>query len=309
VVKQDIYGNIVVISNELSQDSAIDQYGEKKFGDKIILTTKNQQVYDQILSHGANDRQMAELYARRYGSANRYHSGSDGRIYRVDFRGSLSEISVMVLDANCTWQQVENNVEVDFDLAEGFIGVYFGVRRDQLDEFLITKIKNGYAYYSAAGHSDGYSIWGGVTVNGNDIEDFGEYSGVVKIPTTGAVKDGHGRYEHLTTVYEMIERYRVDFYDPYATFLVGETQMIFLYGDNTKKLVLVDVETGESKTLENTRLKGFERECVLFENYGWLPLFKTFDVENFGTSDFNSQVVYRANELDVYYEMLLAKRQ
>ena len=309
VVKQDIYGNIVVISNELSQDSAINEYGEKKFGDKIILTTKNQQVYDQILSHGANDRQMAELYANRYRSANRYHSGSDGRIYRVDFRGSLSEISVMVLDANCTWQQVENNVEVDFDLAEGFIGVYFGVRRDQLDEFLITKIKNGYAYYSAAGHSDGYNIWGGVTVNGNDIERHGEYSGVVKIPTTGAVKDGNDRYEHLTTVYEMIKRYGVDFNDPYATFLVGETQMIFLYGDNTKKLVLVDVETGESKTLENTRLKGFERECVLFENYGWLPLFKTFDVENFGTSDFNSQVVYRANELDVYYEMLLAKRQ
>ena len=108
----------------------------------------------------------------------------------------------------------------------------------------------------------------------------------------------------------MIKRYGVDFYDPYATFLVGETQMIFLYEkNNAENLVLVDVETGERKTLENTRLKDFERECVLFENYGWLPLFKTFDVENFGTSDFNSQVVYRANELDVYYEMLLAKRQ
>ena len=298
-VKKDVYGNMVLSCR--TESETLDEYGETKYKSNVILSCVNKQVAQQI-ENQAENRRWGALFRSRYTKANRYHLGSDGRIYRFDFRGNLSEISVMVLNQNCTWQQVENDIEVDFDNEEGFICANIGiVATTRLSELLVTKIKNGYAYYSTAAHTDGYNIFGGMSYP----TALGDYQGVVKIPTNGSIKSNEFDYEHLERQYVMQEN-RVDFSNLYSIFLVAETKMLYI--DGNKNLVLCDVETGAAIKLgKTTQLVDIKDECVLFENYGWLPLFKDVDLNSFNESSFSSEIVSRRNVLDGYFKLLKEK--
>ena len=223
-VKTDIYGHIIIETGSLGQGSSFDEYGEKRYGNVILSVIKQETKYQitqitQIPKYG-------ELFARRYANARKYHLGSDGRIYRLDFKGNFSEIKVQVLNQAGVWQEVENNIEVEFEsFTDKFISFKNAMNATVNDEFLITKISNGYAYYSTAAHTDGITVWESNLVDGSAYE-YGDYAGVVKIPTTGAVVDENtGVYEHLNLLYNWRRIYGADFMSPYKAFLLGETQV------------------------------------------------------------------------------------
>ncbi len=308
VLKADIYGNKVIESGAQvndSLDSTYDQNGEKKVGDKIIGAVRLTSVINQIQQQGGN---YGQIFARRFEKATRYHMGSDGRIYRLNFKGNLSEISVNVLNENCVWQDVESTAEVTFDIENSLILWSYSLNQTVRDYFRITKISGGYAYYSSAATTDGGRVWEShLTFDVRDIE-MGEYSGVVKIPVDGPTPSTNGNvpYLHLESFYEM-ELNGVDFSERYRTFLIGETQMLTLFGRErgAGQIILTDVTTGETKELEESAFIGMDEYNIKLEGYGWLSLVDEIDFNNFDeTNIFTAEPIDYDGGLDAYFKFL-----
>ena len=306
VLKADIHGNKVIESGaRVDNDNTYDQNGEKKVGDKIIGAVQLASTISQIQQQGGN---YGQIFARRFERATRYHMGSDGRIYRLNFKGNLSEISVNVLNENCVWQSVENTAEVTFDIENSIILWSYSLNQTVRDYFRITKISGGYAYYSSAATTDGGRVWEShLTFDVRDIE-MGEYSGVVKIPVDGPTPSTNGNvpYLHLESFYEM-ELNGVDFSERYRTFLIGETQMLTLFGRErgAGQIILTDVTTGETKELGDSAFMGMDEYNIKLEGYGWLSLIDEIDFANFDeTNIFTAEPIDYDGGLDAYFKFL-----
>ncbi len=299
-VYADIYGNLVFSDNALlTGDSAegIDEYGERKLADKIIFAKKNSQIAAELPRRAQ----------RRYGSANRYFNGSDGKIYRVNFFGDISNISVNVLNENCQWQEVEESANVEFTY--GYICAQVGDKATDYAALLITCIKDGEAYYSTAAHTDGVMLWPQAFFM-NDQNDLAKknYVGVVKMPTDKTKPN---------TVQDFIAEFNEKGYPlyngqhTYTVYLVGKTQMLYV---GTNEIVLRDVKTGQERRIEMTLAKGdfmpyFDEIStnIFVKGLGYLNLLNEVDFESFGASSFSAEPNVEKSAFDAYYKFLQDK--
>ena len=146
-----------------------------------------------------------------------------------------------------------------------------------------------------------------VTYGVRDIE-MCEYSGVVKIPVDGPTQSTNSPvpYLHLETFYEM-EINGMDFSKTYKTFLIGETQMLTLFGSNAPEgqIILTDVTTGETKELGNSAFMGMDEYNIKLQGYGWLSLIDEIDFANFDeTNIFTAEPIDYDGGLDAYFKFL-----
>ncbi|MBE5734401.1 MAG: hypothetical protein E7347_05065 [Clostridiales bacterium] len=304
----DKHGHLVIENNVRTNDPSFDQNGEKKIGDKVIVSVALESKCQQILSQ-TQDRNFANRMLQRYIRAKKYHKGSDDRIYRLDFNGSLSEIKVDVLTQNGTWQRVDNDTNVTFDNGNGYIMWMYSDLSLVMDSFLITKISGGYAYYSSAAATDGGRVWDCHNMPASDVLN-GDYVGVVKIPVGGPVVSQNGvPYKHLELFREWDYKYAMEFRG-FNVFLVGDTQMLYLRASNKKTegvACLMDVTTGQTKELDYTKVIDSTKESVKFEGYGWLNLSKELDVETFGVNSFTLEPQDFGGGLDAYFKLITNK--
>ena len=310
VLKKDIYGNKVIENRNVinnAVDTSFDANGEKKIGNNMIVSARLQSVVNEL--QNSPERNLDFVY--RYQNFTKYHLGTDGRIYRLNFKGNLSDISVSVLDENCAWQCVDNNTTVKFEGEEWMILWSYSFNTSVRDYFRITKIENGYAYYSSAATTDGGAIWDSHISVFNYLQ-YGEYSGVVKIPVNGPTLTENSRvpYEHLAFFAVKIQN-GMDYAKRFKTFLIGETQMLTLFGGESIKgqIILTDVTTGESKELGgSTRLLDMDTYSIKLENYGWLSLVEEIDFTNFDQNKvFTSEPIDYTGGLDAYFKLLTAQ--
>ncbi len=296
-VHADIYGNLVFSYNDLTNGESaegIDEYGERKLDDKIIFAKKNSQIAEGLPLRAQ----------RRYSSANRYFNGSDGRIYRVNFFGDINDISVNVLNENCQWQEVEESADVEFSY--GYICAQVGDRATDYAALLITRIKNGEAYYSTAAHTDGVMLWPQASF-AHDENDFTgkNFVGVVKMPTDKTKPN---------TVQDFIDEFDCKGYPiyngqhAYTVYLVGKTQMLYF---GTNEIVLRDVATGQERKIETPLTKGdfgpYGNKIitnVFVKGLGYLNLLNEVDFDTFGKDSFSAEPIVNESAFEEYYKLL-----
>ncbi|MBQ9734564.1 MAG: hypothetical protein IJV95_01775 [Clostridia bacterium] len=299
----DIYGNMLFNTRSSSGPLTVDEYGEKKYGNNIILATASKQVYDGIPYQYPSN--VANQIQSRYSNANRYHLGSDGKIYRVDFRGLMSNVKVDVLGQNATWQTVPNDTTVTFEGNSGYIGWQMGgMSIGLMDMYRITKISNGYAYYSTACSTDGGMVWGSPYLR-NEMIQLGDFVGVTKIPVTGPDENN----SHLDFM-ETFEYNGVSIIETYTIFLVGKTQMMYM---DSKGVKVLDVETGETIEIDGVEKvnDGYLQQNPLWDNIvlkingqtKYLNLLKEIDFDNV-TSSFGDEYVKIGGELEAYFKFV-----
>lgn len=295
----DVYGNMLFNGvSTLSQNAQVDEYGEQKCGNNIIISYASSQVYNE-LSNKNQYGNSSQIIATRYLKSNRYHQGSDGRIYRVDFRGLFSEVKVHVLDENCAWAEVDNTTNVTFDKFNGAIAWWVGVNQSYIDSFRITKISGGYAYYSTACASDGAHVWDIVTLS-EDLVSNKDYAGVVKIPVNGPTSD----YSHLLYMQEFINA-EFDYNKNFSIFLIGDTQMLY-HDKNT--VYIVDLESGKRAQINSSTnaLTTIDKNNLVFNINGvtkYLNVLQNVDIDNF-ESAFSTEPIILGGKLDAYFEFL-----
>ena len=263
------------------------------------MTSK--QVYDGLTSQFPSN--VANLIQRRYSNANRYHLGSDGKIYRVDFRGLMSNVKVDVLGPNATWQTVPNDTTVTFEGNSGYIGWQMGVDAARMDMYRITKISNGYAYYTTACSTDGGMVWQSPRLH-NDFINLGDFVGVTKIPVTGPDENN----SHLEFM-ETFELNGVNIMNTYTIFLVGKTQMMYM---DYKGVKVLDVETGETVKIDGVEIKDDRymhdalRDNICMKINGqmkYINLLQEIDFNNVMAS-FGDERVKIGGELDAYFKFV-----
>ncbi len=272
----------------------IDEYGERKIGDKLVFAKKNSQIAENLPRRAQG----------RYRSANRYFNGSDGRIYRINFFGDISNISVNVLNENCQWQEVEENADVEFSY--GYICAQVGDKATDYAALLITCIKDGEAYYSTAAHTDGVGLWSQAFFM-KDQEDltYKNYVGVVKIPTDKTKSN---------TVQDFIDEFDRKGYPlnagkhAYTVYLVGKTQMLY-FGRN--EIVLRDVRTGLERKIEMPLAIGdFAPHMdkistnVFVKDLGYFNLLNEVDLDTFGKDSFSAEPNVERSAFEEYYKFL-----
>lgn len=304
-VMMDIYGNMLFnATRRLSGDVEVDEFGEKKYGDNVILALANNRVYQELLNKNQYGF-YADIFANRYLNSNRYHLASDGKIYRVDFRGILSKVKVHVLGPNAVWQEVDSLVNVTFDNFNGSICWSIGIDKIRMDFFRINKIENGYAYYSTACYSDGCIVWDSVAIDQSLIE-MGDYVGVIKLPVDGANTDN----ANLELMQEFTEK-GINYNKNFTVFLVGKTQMLYHKND---MLFIVDVQSGKSATLSSGMatqniLLGVDRNNLIFSVNGqrkYLNVLQPINLDDFENSLSNDYVIL-GGELDAYFKFVTNK--
>ena len=299
-VKIDKYGHILFQTTQVVSGNNFNQNGENVFGQNIIVTVNKQDVAMQIRhQNGA----FGDLFAQRYQKAKRYHLGSDGRIYRLNFLGDLSKISINVLSESGIWQDVGNDVNVTFDYLESFISYQNSVNHASNDLFMITKIENGYAYYSTAMQFDGIGIFNGLPLGNNNDMEYGEYQGVVKISVNGADEQN----VHLDFLKDLGNQ--LNFSTPNLTVRLGSSKMLFFTNFNLGRgtLCLYDATTGITKQIGTSAILGTKGESIHFENLGYLSIRDDVDFATFGLSNFTAEPISASAHLDAYFKLITSK--
>ncbi len=240
----DIYGNILFQTRmEIGQMAkAVDLtlQGEMQAAEelrypenqKIIFAGFSETLFRMNYRSDAdfsNTPQFAE-----YRNSTRYLKGTDGKIYRVGFLGSLNNIPVSVLNENGEWQTVPTTTNVTFAPYTGYIAMLQRGIMSNPTYLTLNEIENGYAYFSNAvwGEPAGY-IHGGCTTNALP----GEPTGVVKLPVAGG--SDTELLELTAKLASQNERF---------VYRTGNYSIV--YKDNTS-LVLWNRKTGEKSVIEN----------------------------------------------------------
>lgn len=285
----DIYGNMLFDSSLPNTNTTFDDRCEKKVGQNLIFTRKDERILK-------NNNPDFRLQLEAYKMSKRYHLGNDGRIYRVNFIGDLNNLSVNVLDENGNWQKISSTLSVEFD--NSIIAQRVGVNAINWDFFVITSIKDGYAYYSTAANFDGHRIWPKANVSHRN-----SFTGVYRMPVNG-LTENNTYIEDLITEFNNLG---LNDNNPYSIVLVGKTQMLYLL-NNT--LVLTDVSTGKKATFTPTQqVSGMVAGPKNFLNVigvGYLDVSKNIDLNTFGASSFVN-VPNTERQFEEYYKLLMDK--
>lgn len=203
----DIYGNVLFKQSAMHD---VDEYGEIREAGFIFAghNTELAQALERQQPYG-------HVKAMSYSSANRYVLGSDGRIYRFDFRGETNSISVHVLNEQGEWTDVPNTAHVIFSGDDcWFTQITVNAAKQQY--MLLTEIRDGKTYFSNAAlgqdlrwtmntlcalyNEIGYFV--GVTalpIDGSPDTAMQEFMSYIK--TTGALDDDSIVYRVGTTAF------------------------------------------------------------------------------------------------------------
>ena len=103
----------------------------------------------------------------------------------------------------------------------------------------------------------------------------------------------------------------MDFSYAYKVFLIGDTQMLLILGEQNRKsgaLVFVDVATGEYRELGSSQMLTFDNVSIQLDQYGWLSLIEEIDFDNFNSNDiFTDKPIDYKGELDAYFKLVTDK--
>ena len=292
----DVYGNIVFprafsnLREGLYPDITYEPFAEEiRYGQNVIFGGTNGEIYLRIrsgeFSNGSYDRSKADARANSYLQANRYHKGSDGLIYFIDYKGSYQNIKIKVLNANCEWQDVPAETDVTFPYTYGTITQLSTLR----SWFMLTRIVGGNAYFSTAfwGEPAGFLHEGSIP-----SQMQGEYVGVAKMPVTGGVDEA---LIALTHTFAQENNKKT------AAIRIGNTAMAY---EENGKVVLWNRLTDEKSYIDNASISATSSYCFMVANkyvsYGEETLQKPWALDSFSDTPIGRKVV-----LDEYYQFLI----
>ena len=171
----DVYGNVLFKQAAMHD---VDEYGEIReegflfagYNTELAQALERQQPYGHVK-------------AMSYSSANRYVLGSDGYIYRFDFRGETSSIPVHVLNEQGEWTDVPDTARVMFSGDDcWFTNITVNAAKQQY--MLLTEIRDGKAYFSNAALGQDLR-WTRNTLC-DMYNEAGYFVGVTALPTDGS---------------------------------------------------------------------------------------------------------------------------
>ncbi|MBQ8374311.1 MAG: hypothetical protein IJX98_01905 [Clostridia bacterium] len=310
----DKHGNIVFLSHRSYADA--DEYGEKKIdGYNYIFSGYSQEVYDRL----SNDR--SSLWSQRkpssYLTANRYQLGSDGQIYRFDYRGDMNNIPVQVLGENATWQAVPADTDVDFTSINGWVAD-ITVNASRMQWLIVTRIANGTSFFANAALGSDLPF----TMN-TDVQSYGEqentefgwsgFIGVAALPTAGGLDAEMKEFMDKVHNSQIIKSGDI-------VYRVGSTA--FAYMDRSEnQLVIWDRLSGtkqsiavggtpflQGRYLLFTEEKGYRETCFQANTAnGTYYIGYTEEDPTKEWSEYSTAPIEKTLVLDAYYELLREK--
>ena len=241
----DRYGNVVFTG--YSRLEGVDEYGELREGG-FIFTSTNPEIAQQLQM---GDKQFATVKVRSYTQARRYLLGSDGRIYRFDYRGETNSIPVHVLNEQGEWTNVPETAHVVFSgKACWFTELTVNVARQQY--LMLTQIKGGKSYFINA--ALGKDLRWTMNTMAKMYNEAGCFVGVSALPTDGSADTGMQEFMQYVKDTNALDNDSI-------VYRVGATA--FAYEDkSTNELVIWDRET-------ETRQKIAMGEVIEGSTKGW----------------------------------------
>ena len=302
----DRYGNVVFTGYQSLQ--GVDEYGELR-EDGFIFTSTNPEITQQLQM---GDKQFATVKARSYTQARRYLLGSDGRIYRFDYRGETSSIPVHVLNEQGEWTNVPETAHVVFSgKACWFTELTVNVSRQQY--LMLTQIKGGKSYFINA--ALGKDLRWTMNTMAKMYNEAGYFVGVSALPTDGSADTGMQEFMQYVKDTNALDNDSI-------VYRVGATA--FAYEDkSTNELVIWDRET-------ETRQKIAMGEVIEGSTRGWHISFindrayqstcfqaNTADGAYYveyeeknpakAWNEYSKTPIEKAEKLDAFYELLIDK--
>lgn len=241
----DRYGNVVFTG--YSRLEGVDEYGELREGG-FIFTSTNPEIAQQLQM---GDKQFATVKARSYTQARRYLLGSDGRIYRFDYRGETNSIPVHVLNEQGEWTNVPETAHVVFSGKDcWFTELTVNVARQQY--LMLTQIKGGKSYFINA--ALGKDLRWTMNTMAKMYNEAGYFVGVSALPTDGSADTGMQEFMQYVKDTNALDNDSI-------VYRVGATA--FAYEDkSTNELVIWDRAT-------ETRQKIAMGEVIEGSTKGW----------------------------------------
>ena len=300
----DIHGNVVFTSRQII--SGADIYGEVRKGG-FIFTGISEVVQQQI--QATSPRQYVAIKTRAYTNAKRYLVGSDGQIYRFDFRGDFRSVPVHVLNAQGEWVDVPQDAHVKFSAKDSFF-VEATINAANWQYIILTQIKGGKTYFANAAYGTELPF----TRNNYPLEyaQFDYFVGVTALPT-----DGSSDTEMQTFMQNVKEAGILD--RDSIVYRVGDTA--FAYEDKQRnELVIWDRETETRQTIAcgdviEGSLKGWHicfmqdraYESACFQaNTASGAYYVSYDEKNpiKAWNEYSTTPFEKEENLDAYYELL-----
>ena len=297
----DIYGNVVFQCNsdiaQIAQRVGATLQGEENLSEelrypenaKIIFAGFNQELFR--MNYRGNNDPLRSAEFSEYQRSYRYFRGSDGKIYRFGYLGSLNNIPVKVLDENGAWQDVDQTATTYFAPQTGYMFAMSRGGSAAINQtfFKVIEISNGYAYFDNAtwGEEAGYLHCGC-----QPTAMQGEPVGLIKMPVNG------GADTELLELTQKLAEQNVQY-----VFRTGNTAMV--YKDGTS-LILWDRKTNTKSVIENatSALRPTKANCFMYDNL-YIPYSGVefeWKLENFSTTLIERQV-----KLEAFYELLRSK--
>ena len=301
----DRHGNVVFTGYQSLQ--GVDEYGELREGG-FIFTSTNPEITQQLQM---GDKQFATVKARSYTQARRYLLGSDGRIYRFDYRGETSSIPVHVLNEQGEWTNVPETAHVVFSGKScWFTELTVNVTRQQY--LMLTQIKDGKSYFVNA--ALGKDLRWTMNTMAGMYNQAGYFVGVSALPTDGSADTGMQEFMQYIEDTNALDNDSI-------VYRVGNTA--FAYEDKAKQeLVIWDRATETRQTIAvGEAISGSTKEYRLMftENaFGSVcfqastangMLYIEYDEKNptKAWSEYSTQPIEKTEKFAAYYQLLIDK--
>lgn len=305
----DKYGNLVFRGYEFPHEGVVtDIYGERREG-KFIFTGLNQELYT-MLQHSQD--KGGQFKQQAYARAKRYMIGSDGQIYRFDFRGDFRSVPVHVLNAQGEWVDVPQDTHVKFSAKDSFF-VEASINVANQQYIILTQIKDGKTYFANAAYGADLPF----TRNNYPLEyaQINYFVGVTAIPTDGNPDTSMQDFMQNVKDTGVLDNDSI-------VYRVGDTA--FAYEDKSKgEIVIWDRETETRKSIAvgepiNNNTSGWH----IFWTDPWKYTAACFQVNTVNGayyvsydeknptkkwSEYSTIPFEKEEELDAYFELLTNK--
>ena len=238
--------------------------------------------------------------------------GSDGQIYRFDFRGEFNSVPVHVLNAQGEWVDVPKTAHVVFSARDSFF-TEITVNGARQQYVILTQIKDGKAYFANAALGAELPF----TQNNYPIEyaQMGYFVGVTALPTDGSPDTAMDEFMRSVSEGNIFD-------DKSIVYRMGATA--FAYEDySTGELVIWDRETETRKTItvgekiENTLNnwhicfmddRTYQAGCFQANTVNG-TYYISYDEKNPTKewSEYSTTPLEKEEQLDAYYQLLRNK--
>lgn len=302
----DRYGNVVFTGCQSVQ--GVDEYGELR-EEGFIFTSTNPEIARQLQT---GDDPFAAVKASSYTMARRYLLGSDGRVYRFDYRGETNSIPVHVLNEQGEWTNVPETAHVVFSGTDCWF-THIIVNAACQQYLLLTQIKDGKSYFINA--ALGTALKWTMNTMAETYNEAGYFVGVSALPTDGSEDTGMQEFMQYIEDTNALDNDSI-------VYRVGATA--FAYEDkSTNELVIWDRETEtRQKIAIGTAIEGTTKACRLcfIEDRAYRGICFQANTAD-GTcyveygeknpakawSEYSKEPIEKTEKLDAFYELLIDK--